>query len=384
MQDRKFSRLGAYIQKKIIMNELSDKQKRIFEDNVKKISRKDEEKVLSQIGKEIEKLKGLVEKKASVKIENLISDTELLLSMLDAKDFPLSESSRKWVIFALNYLVSDFDLIPDSIPNIGYYDDALIVAWVKNLLDNDITRFEIYKKAERLGKGGKVIKNMIQGEGQSEVIILPGLYSNENYTDLYAKWIQNIKQSRLGQDKPAISFLNWKTNYTPELEKTLLLVEHDLNLHPACDYEKFQIEWEQVKKDFKHLSHAFFQNIQNIKKQTPDKKIIVIAMNAGTYVLDNHKNENLLKLIDEYYILGGCSSSQMLFDVCAKNIKRIYNYYNSNDSTLKFVFDNFENQQTPIGLAVSTDFSNNRIKNIDLAGRLKKHSEYRDRFKDYI
>ena len=263
MQDRKFSRLGAYIQKKIIMNELSDKQKRIFEDNVKKISRKDEEKVLSQIGKEIEKLKGLVEKKASVKIENLISDTELLLSMLDAKDFPLSESSRKWVIFALNYLVSDFDLIPDSIPNIGYYDDALIVAWVKNLLDNDITRFEIYKKAERLGKGGKVIKNMIQGEGQSEVIILPGLYSNENYTDLYAKWIQNIKQSRLGQDKPAISFLNWKTNYTPELEKTLLLVEHDLNLHPACDYEQFQIEWEQVKKDFKHLSHAFFKNIQN-------------------------------------------------------------------------------------------------------------------------
>jgi uncharacterized membrane protein YkvA (DUF1232 family) len=41
-----------------------------------------------------------------------------------------SEASRKETAFALRYMVKEADIIPDSIPEIGYADDSLIVRTV--------------------------------------------------------------------------------------------------------------------------------------------------------------------------------------------------------------------------------------------------------------
>jgi len=41
-----------------------------------------------------------------------------------------SEASRKETAFALRYLAKEADIIPDSIPEIGYADDSLIVRTV--------------------------------------------------------------------------------------------------------------------------------------------------------------------------------------------------------------------------------------------------------------
>jgi uncharacterized membrane protein YkvA (DUF1232 family) len=38
-----------------------------------------------------------------------------------------SEASRKETAFALRYMVKETDIIPDSVPEIGYADDSLIV-----------------------------------------------------------------------------------------------------------------------------------------------------------------------------------------------------------------------------------------------------------------
>ena len=41
-----------------------------------------------------------------------------------------SDASRKETAFALRYMVKEVDIIPDSIPEIGYADDSLIVRTV--------------------------------------------------------------------------------------------------------------------------------------------------------------------------------------------------------------------------------------------------------------
>jgi uncharacterized membrane protein YkvA (DUF1232 family) len=41
-----------------------------------------------------------------------------------------SEASRKETAFALRYMVKEADIIPDSVPEIGYADDSLIVRTV--------------------------------------------------------------------------------------------------------------------------------------------------------------------------------------------------------------------------------------------------------------
>jgi uncharacterized membrane protein YkvA (DUF1232 family) len=65
---------------------------------------------------------------------HLQQQLKLLTDFLDdtaAGVFPAgSEASRKEAAFALRYMAKEGDIIPDSVPEIGYADDSLIVRTV--------------------------------------------------------------------------------------------------------------------------------------------------------------------------------------------------------------------------------------------------------------
>jgi len=65
---------------------------------------------------------------------HLQQQLKLLIDFLEdtaAGVFPAgSEASRKETAFALRYMVKEADIIPDSVPEIGYADDSLIVRTV--------------------------------------------------------------------------------------------------------------------------------------------------------------------------------------------------------------------------------------------------------------
>jgi uncharacterized membrane protein YkvA (DUF1232 family) len=67
---------------------------------------------------------------------HLLQQLKLLTDFLEdtaAGVFPDgSEASRKETAFALRYTVKEADIIPDSVPEIGYADDSLIVRTVLN------------------------------------------------------------------------------------------------------------------------------------------------------------------------------------------------------------------------------------------------------------
>lgn len=50
------------------------------------------------------------------------------------------------VLSALLYFVSPLDVIPDSIPFIGYFDDAFVVGACWKWVQSDVEEFEIWRK----------------------------------------------------------------------------------------------------------------------------------------------------------------------------------------------------------------------------------------------
>ncbi|MBE5942651.1 MAG: DUF1232 domain-containing protein [Lachnospiraceae bacterium] len=58
-------------------------------------------------------------------------------------DFPVG--SLLAVISALIYFVSPIDIIPDSIPVLGYFDDAAVVAACWKLVESDIEEYQVWR-----------------------------------------------------------------------------------------------------------------------------------------------------------------------------------------------------------------------------------------------
>lgn len=54
------------------------------------------------------------------------------------------------VLAALIYFVSPIDIVPDSIPVIGYFDDAAVVAACWNLVESDVKEYQEWRKKNNL------------------------------------------------------------------------------------------------------------------------------------------------------------------------------------------------------------------------------------------
>lgn len=101
---------------------------------------------------EIEKLLQRLEKK----LENLpyigtqLSVVPVLASLLKSyniqgeyKDVPIGTIIA--IISALVYFVSPIDILPDSIPIVGYFDDAAVVAACWKLVDSDVKEYKAWR-----------------------------------------------------------------------------------------------------------------------------------------------------------------------------------------------------------------------------------------------
>ena len=112
--------------------ELKKGAKNITEDDLKKVLDKQNE----------------IEKKFTGHgpLGKFVTDMKLLFSII--KDYASGEyRAIPWyaiaaIVFALLYVLSPIDLIPDFIPGVGYVDDALVVAACLTMLAQDL---HIYK-----------------------------------------------------------------------------------------------------------------------------------------------------------------------------------------------------------------------------------------------
>lgn len=105
------------------------------------------ERFLQRLEKKLKKIPFAGDKLAAIPIM-----TSLVKSYIkkEYKDIPIGTIIA--IISALIYFVSPIDIIPDSIPFIGYFDDAAVVAACWKLVGSDIEEYEKWRE-----KNNKVI-----------------------------------------------------------------------------------------------------------------------------------------------------------------------------------------------------------------------------------
>jgi uncharacterized membrane protein YkvA (DUF1232 family) len=125
----------------------NEKPRGVGEDFVKKgasrIKEEDVKKVLDraeEIGNKFE---------SSGPLKRLVKDFKLLMSLLNDYWHGTYREIPWWaisaVVFALLYVLSPIDLIPDVIPVIGYTDDAAVVALTLLLIEQELEKYKEWK-----------------------------------------------------------------------------------------------------------------------------------------------------------------------------------------------------------------------------------------------
>lgn len=83
----------------------------------------------------------------------LIEKGKLLFSLIRDYATGRYREAPYWVIgasaFALLYVLSPIDLIPDMIPGIGYLDDAAVVALCLKLIEVEFTKYRRWKEGTK-------------------------------------------------------------------------------------------------------------------------------------------------------------------------------------------------------------------------------------------
>lgn len=64
------------------------------------------------------------------------------IAMLEDEDWALTGTNRERIVSALTYFNEPIDLIPDSVPGIGFLDDAIMVQLVVDDLKPDIDAYD--------------------------------------------------------------------------------------------------------------------------------------------------------------------------------------------------------------------------------------------------
>ncbi len=72
-----------------------------------------------------------------------------LFELLVEPNFPIPWRSTAAIVFALAYFISSVDLIPDTIPVLGFVDDAFVVAEVMMMVGTDLARLEQRRRERR-------------------------------------------------------------------------------------------------------------------------------------------------------------------------------------------------------------------------------------------
>ena len=363
---------------------LSEEHKEKFQQQVSKISSSDESKVKSNIAKEINILEEKVAKKPSKKIQTLIDNSTLLFEILNEKDFPISDSSKKWIIFGLGYLVSDVDLIPDVIPLIGYNDDAMIVSWVLGMIKDDVERYVFYIKAKQIAIKGTALKQLVQGHGDQHIILINGFTEITTGEKEEINWTKAIRNLKISSDSPGISILDWDISYLKEFSKTIPMIDHKLNLKPIYDSETFRVEWIQLKLDMYNIGKSIFHDLTEIKKTTPDKEIIIICADVGSISIVSAFGEATSKLADKLIILGGANTNDELYNAVANKVLKSYNLFSENDHIIKYIYNNYEECKTPIGLGGIHSEQSINFLNIDVSKIITRHQDYKYKLAEAI
>ncbi len=141
-----------------IVIELSDKDlshfRKLARQAMESSSEVDPDQVIAGARALLEEISG---NKPSDFIKDRLALVHSMIDMLEDEGWGMQEVGRKRIVTALAYLVQSDDLIPDSIPGIGFLDDAIMIELLARELKPELEAYDDFVKyrtaeAKRLGK----------------------------------------------------------------------------------------------------------------------------------------------------------------------------------------------------------------------------------------
>lgn len=116
--------------------QLTEKDKERYRKEIEEIDINIENSVMQLIPEKLEVLINLPQLDDAQL--QLVNDVAKLYQFISAYPIQSKELKQK-ILFALQYFVDPDDDIPDSIPNLGFIDDAAVVRWiVDDIIDDNI------------------------------------------------------------------------------------------------------------------------------------------------------------------------------------------------------------------------------------------------------
>ena len=114
--------------------QLTEKDKARYRKEIEQVDLEIEQEIMKRIPDKLDMLMG------SSHLDNaqlqLVQDVAKLYQFLST--FPLqSIELRQKILFALQYFIDPDDEIPDSIPKLGFLDDAVVVRWIVDDIIDD-------------------------------------------------------------------------------------------------------------------------------------------------------------------------------------------------------------------------------------------------------
>ena len=144
--------------------DLDDKDLRYFRANVKQaqsaVSKLSDEKIISSAENMVQEIK---KAKVPMFVAVRVAKLNALIDMVKDEDWALADKERKNVLSALAYFADPQDMIPDSIPVLGFIDDAIMIELLTAELRPEIDAYNDFCRYRKEAKSLKG-KNVSQEE----------------------------------------------------------------------------------------------------------------------------------------------------------------------------------------------------------------------------
>ena len=130
--------------------ELEDKDLKFFRASIKEAQQKAANTSEAEITAKAEQMISEVRSNnVPAFVEQRVDRVQALVDMVRDPEWALAAKERKDVLAALAYFADPQDIIPDSVPVLGYIDDAIMIELVVSELKHEIDSFDDFCKYRR-------------------------------------------------------------------------------------------------------------------------------------------------------------------------------------------------------------------------------------------
>lgn len=118
------------------------KYAQIYSNDINKI-----EEILLQVDYKLNNMKFNENEQKVVEFVNNMKKLYRLVKTYYSDEYKnINIESIIWAIVAINYFISPVDFIPDSMENVGYIDDMIVVYFVLSNIKSELDKFLIWEK----------------------------------------------------------------------------------------------------------------------------------------------------------------------------------------------------------------------------------------------